>query len=243
MLLHSHPMFKIYFGDARDKLFKQQYLNLPPDKNILEMEQLATLKKAMSLESLMFLNQVHGTDGLIINSEDQLQNLRPFSKDGDFIITNLKHVGIGVMTADCLPIIFFDKRNQVIAVVHAGWKGSVSHIATKVVGHMQKNFNTKIEDLKVIFGPSAKVCCYKVTEDFLEHLEDVEFLERVIHRREDGLYFDLPLFNMILLGDLGIKKESILFKYNDCTICDNSFYSCRRQGKYSGCQMSVVCLI
>ena len=243
MLMHSSPLYRIYFGDQRDKIFPKDYVNFPQDKKILDREPFSKLKKIMGLEALVFLHQVHGANGLIINSKEQVQSIKPFCVDGDYMITNVKNIGIGILTADCLPIIFFDKRNQAIAIVHAGWKSSVGQIAIKVIDQMQKNFGTHLEDITVKFGPSAKVCCYRVGDEFMEHIEDFEFVENVVQRRSDGLYFDLPAFNMILLEELGIKKEAFKFEYNDCTVCDESFYSHRRQGNDAGRQMTVACLI
>jgi len=242
MLMHSHSLYRIYFGDARDKIFPKDYLNLPPDQNILDKEPFSKLKKMMGIKHLIFLHQVHGTKGLIITSEAQAAKIRPFAVDGDFIITNVKHVGIGMVVADCLPIILFDKRNQVLSIVHAGWRSSVEHIAIKAVDQMQKNFGTKIEDIRVIFGPSAKVCCYKVGEDFLDQLQDFEFIDQIVQRRADGLYFDLPMFNMVLLKSLGIKKDAFRFEYNDCTVCDETFYSHRRDAEQAGRNMVVASL-
>jgi len=215
---------------------------LPPDKDILEIEPFLELKKLMELEYLLFLKQVHGDKGLVLDSIQKAANTKSFTTEGDFIVTNLKHVGIGVVVADCLPIIFFDKRNQVISIVHAGWRGSVNHVSIKAIDQMQKAFGTQVGDIKVIFGPSAKVCCYKVGEDFLEQLQDFEFVENVVQRRSDGLYFDIPMFNMVLLEGIGIKKEAFQFEYNDCTVCNKLFYSTRRDGDSAGRNMVVAAL-
>lgn len=242
MLMHSSPLYRIYFGDARDKIFKRDVIQIK-DKNLLEFEPFSKLKKRMEIEQLIFLHQVHGTKGLIITSMEEAKSITPFTVEGDFIITNVPHVGIGIITADCLPIIFFDKRHQVIAIAHAGWRSASGQIVLKVVDQMQKNFNTNIEDIRIIFGPSAKVCCYRVGEDFIENFQDFEFVDRVLQRRDEGLFFDLPKFNRILLEDLGIKKDQFLLEYNDCTVCDESFYSHRRKGeREDGRQMTVACL-
>jgi len=63
-----------------------------------------------------------------------------------------------------------------------------------------------------------------------------------LQRRSDGLYFDLPLFNVAILEGLGVKKEAIQLKYNDCTMCDTLFFSYRRDEKEGGRQMTVACL-
>jgi len=242
MLIHNHHLFKIYFGDVKDAVYPKDYLNLPADKDIFEIAQFAALKKVMQLDALVFLHQVHGADGLVINSLEQAKKIKCFTKEGDFLVTNVKRVGIGIMTADCLPIVIFDKRNQVVAVAHAGWRSSLKQIASKTIDRMQKSFNTKIEDLRVFLGPSAKSCCYKVEDDFLENFEEFEFLDRIIQRRSNGVYFDLPAFNIALLEELGVKKDAINLNYNDCTVCNPLLFSYRRTGEDSGRQMTVACL-
>ncbi|MFC1842203.1 peptidoglycan editing factor PgeF [Candidatus Dependentiae bacterium] len=242
MLIHNHPLFRIYFGDVKDKLFSKDFKNLPKGKKVYDLEQFSRLKKVMQLKALVFLNQTHSAEGLVVTSIEQAKEIKCFSLEGDYLITNVPKVGLGVMTADCLPVVFFDKRNFAVAIAHIGWRGAVKQIVVKTIDKMQKSFNTEVEDIKVIFGPSAKTCCYKVSEDFIENLEEFEFLDRVVQRREDGLYFDLPKFNIMLLQGLGVKKEAIFLKYNDCTICDELFFSCRRCGQDGGRQMTVVCL-
>jgi len=242
MLIHNHPLFRIYFGDAKDELFSKEYVHLPVDKTLCDLEQFAKLKKLLQLETFVFLDQMHGAQGLVIDSMEQAKKIKSFSTEGDYLVTNVKRVGIGVMTADCLPIVFFDKRNQALGIAHAGWRGSAKQIVLKVVGCMSDTFGTRVEDLTVIFGPSAKVCCYKVSDSFIENIEDFEFLDRVLQRRSDGLYFDLPMFNVALLESIGVKRDAIQLKYSDCTICDTHFFSNRRNGKDGGRQMTVACL-
>jgi len=146
------------------------------------------------------------------------------------------------MTADCLPVVLYDTLNQAVAVVHAGWRGSVKNIVLKAFDRMTEEFGTKPGMLRVFFGPSAKVCCYKIKEDMLEYLEDVEFIDRVVQRRGDDIFFDSPGFNKLLLEGVGVKSDAFQLQYNLCTMCDKSFYSHRRQGKAAGRQMTVACL-
>src|SRR5438477_544569 len=82
------------------------------------------------------------------------------------IIINVKNLGIGILTADCLPIIFYDPYNNIISIAHAGWRGTMQNIAIKVIETMRNSFKSKPENIEVFFGPSAKDCCYEVGENF-----------------------------------------------------------------------------
>src|SRR3990167_5906317 len=176
MLVHTSPLFQIYFGNADDALFPADYLNLPQDKKILEQEPYSKLKKLMQLKKLLLLHQVHGIDGFIIGSQEA-ETLKPFSRDGDYLITDLNHVGLGVMTADCLPIIFHDVMHNAIAIIHAGWRGAVKGIAVKAFEQMEQVYGTQKDSLRIYFGPCAKVCCYQIQENFIENLESVDYTD------------------------------------------------------------------
>lgn len=238
MLLHNSPLFRIYFGNAQDKIF----LNNLPQSNILNTQPFSKLNKLMQVKRAIFLRQVHGSSGLVV-THDNVSALAPFAVDGDFLITNEPLVGLGVLAGDCLPIIFYDNHKKIVAIAHAGWKGSVQGIATKTIQCMQETFGTNLENLRIFFGPSAKVCCYQVSDDFVQHLEEYPFAEQVIQKHSDArYYFDLPGFNRLQLESIGVKKEAFCFDYNICTICDEKFWSARRQGEQAGRQMTVVSL-
>ncbi len=242
MLLHNNPLFRIYFGDAKDVVSPDQYLNIPPDKNLFSISSFVKLKEVMKLDRLVFLKQVHGLDGTVIRSKRHAKGIRSFTIEGDYLITNVPFIGLGVVTADCLPIVLYDSFNQVVAIVHAGWRGSSKNVVLRAIDRMSKEFGTKPDQLKIFFGPSAKVCCYNVGQDMLESFEDFEFIDRVVQRRSDQVFFDLPGFNKLLLEGVGVKPESIKLDYNMCTICDHSFSSLRREGDKAGRQITVVSL-
>lgn len=216
------------------------YLNLL-DQPLLTLAPFSNLKKSMHLEYLQFLHQTHSDQGTVIGKKN-IEALRPFKQNGDFLVTNVSHVGIGVMTADCLPIVLHDRLANVVAVVHAGWRGAVIGVAVKALERMREEYGTDPQNVVVFFGPSAKACCYKVGDDFESSLAGFAYSDKVMQKHGDNWYFDLPGFNRLQLEAAGIKKEAFHLNYNYCTMCDHSFYSYRRQGEQAGRQMTVVCL-
>ena len=127
-------------------------------------------------------------------------------------------------------------------MVHAGWKGTINNIVINVMKTMKKLFRTNLDNVHIFFGPSAKKCCYEVSEGFVQYVKNNRLVndKKVFHWRNGKLFFDLPGFNQLLLEAAKIKKNAFCLDYNICTICDNQFFSYRRQGKQAGRQMTIA---
>ena len=93
-------------------------------KNIIKNLNLISKKMNISRKQLKLMYQTHSRKVTIINNKNK--NLIKFRSDA--IITKIKGICLGVVTADCVPIILFDKKNQIIGCIHAGWKGAFSGI-------------------------------------------------------------------------------------------------------------------
>lgn len=240
MLIHNSPMFTIYFGNAKDALPKsiEAFKN---KHNLLLDEPFNRLQKIMPVQTLIFLHQTHSNDGIIIN-EHNAASIKPFAQEGDYLATQLQHMGLGILTADCLPIVFYDTRNAAMCIAHAGWKGSALGVAQTALERMQKEFATNLDHIKIYFGPSAKPCCYEVNESFKTEFDAYPFSNHAFIEQKNKLFFDLPGFNRMLLESLGVQKQAFRFQYNVCTMCDENYFSHRRQGHDAGRQMTVVCL-
>jgi len=184
----------------------------------------------------IFLHQTHSNYGQIYKN-----NFSSFDYQGDYLITKEPEVEIGILTADCLPIIFYDSKNNVIAIAHSGWKGSLSGIVDKVLEDLKTNFFVDFNDLEIFFGPSAKKCCYEVSESFLENSKEDIFKASIIFR--DKIIFDNVYYSKQRLMALGIKEEQINLDYNICTMCNLQFSSVRRLGVKSGLQPTTIKLI
>lgn len=213
-----------YFGNKKDSINREILENY---RDKFDSEKLINFKEKLNYKNLILLRQTHSIIGHIINNYNVDKFLNN-NFEGDYLIIDLPGIAIGVYTADCLPIIIYDNKNKVIAIVHAGWPGSVGKVAVKALRDMQDNFKSNLEDLEIYFGPSAKVCCYEVTDEFKDKLREYNFIGKVLIKRSGKLFFDLPGFNILLLQEAGIKKEQINLENNLCTICDNNFCSFRR---------------
>lgn len=181
------------------------------------LENIDNLKKWFSAEEVGYLNQIHSN--IIVDYDGKVQ-------DGDGIITNRKAIAIGVFTADCVPIIIFDKKRQVIAAVHSGWKGTYNFILSDVIKNMMDKYSIQSKDIVVYIGPHINKCCYKVGEELIRNFKNVEvYGEDVVC----GDKLDLTLCIKKQCLNSGILEENIN-TLNSCTFCDeeNQWFSYRR---------------
>ncbi len=74
----------------------------------------------------------------------------------DAVITNQKNLPIGVLTADCVPILICDKTKHLVAAIHAGWKGAYKDIISKVIQFMIKKGSNPI-NITAVIGPAISV--------------------------------------------------------------------------------------
>lgn len=228
----STQNYSIIFGDSKTSPFS---INEFKTLIINNKENLRSKIKEKIQEQSYFLYQEHSTNGVILKDKSKLS----FEKNGDFIITNLKNIAIGILTADCLPIIFYDTINNVTAIAHAGWKGTINNIANITFKNMKENFGTECKTTSIFFGPSAKPCCYEVGSDFLTSIDPI-FASKTLIIKQNKYYFDLPLYNKLLLEQDGFENFNLL--NNICTICNVNFCSARREKENSRRQINIIML-
>lgn len=148
----------------------------------------------------------------------------------DGLITNKNNLFIGVLTADCLPICFFDKENDLIGVVHAGYKGILRGVIEEMVKRFRE-LGSNIKNIKVVIGPSIGKCCYDV---FYERIS--KFKKRLnsflaYEKREGKYYLDLKKIASNILLYSGILEKNLEIS-PICTKSNlKSFFSARGDAK------------
>lgn len=245
MKIYNDDKFSIFFGNSEISPFSgKEFLSLIENNKKSLQEKLLSktklLNKKLISNKFLFLKQIHSTQGLFLSKNSRI-SIQSFINEGDYIISIVKKLAIGVYTADCLPIMFYEPNNSIIAIAHAGWPGTIKNICFKVIQKMQKNYNFDIKKLKIFFGACAKVCCYEVSKDFIEKLNP-DYIKETIIYKNDKLFFNLPLYNILLLKNVGILLKNINLSYNDCTICNMEYCSYRRDKEASGRQMTIITL-
>lgn len=182
------------------------------------------------------VSQVHSDRIVIIDRTDTApEDVKPF--EADAIITDIKGISIGILTADCVPLLFLDSRNKVIAAVHAGWKGTASKIASKTVKMMVERFESRPKEIRAAIGPAIGACCYEVGQ---EVVDAVGYRGNASVQREGKWYLDLPRANLLQLQEMGIADIDVS---GICTSCRTDlFFSHRKEMGKTGRQLSFISL-
>ncbi len=121
--------------------------------------------------SLTLGRQVHGSRVSLVTENDRGRGLPPdfdAIPDSDGLITNSTELALGIIVADCVPVLLYDPVQHALGVVHAGWRGTVQKIVANAVDKMADEFGSKPEDLRAGIGPSIGPCCYEVGEEVID---------------------------------------------------------------------------
>ena len=174
-------------------------------------------------DNIVYNTQVHGADVRIVLSEADITGN---GKEADGLITSLQATPLLIFTADCVPVVFYDKQQGVVALAHAGWRGTYADIAGEMVNIMTGKYGCKVENIKVIIGPSVSVDNYEVSHNLIEKFIVLEVQD---YYKENGgkYYLDLWQLNKELLKKCGILEDNIKI-IDFCTVRDNDkFFSYR----------------
>lgn len=240
MFILKNPFFSVFFGDVQSGLDRDFLMDSSRDE-LFKEDRIAQIKQLLKLEELVLLRQTHGTLGAAVSDETVAQLLLE-KPEGDFLVTDRQATGLGVYTADCLPIIVYDPEHRALGVCHAGWKGTVQRVVAHMLNRMKAEYGTDCAQVKVYFGPAAKACCYEVQKDFLEHLNTFSFKNQLIAERAGKLYFDMLLCNELQLQENGVKPEQCDYSYSTCTMCQGSYCSNRMNSACKDRQLTVATL-
>lgn len=224
-------------------LAKEQAIN-PEDilaKPVVTVSTLAT-EVCAETNATLLLRQTHSTTGIIATQENLVKLIPARTAEGDFLITRLQNITLGVMTGDCLPVLIVDPVQQVIAAIHAGWRGSSQGIVLKVIDKLEAEFGSHITDLEIYLGPSARSCCYEVDEPFVEQFHAAHAATSCIETRNNKLYFDNASFVTEQLLNAGLNRMQINSSSALCTICNPQFCSYRREKENPARQLSLICM-
>jgi len=196
-------------------------------------------------DKFLYASQVHSGDVKVIDTDSVKRGILTGNPRTDATITALPGICLMVMVADCVPVLLFDPLKRVSAVIHAGWRGTVQHIAHNTVSKMVEHFGCDPEDIIAGIGPSIGPCCYEVGEEVREVVQKSfgttdGFL--VYHSHSPKPHFDLWYANRRQLTDSGVAPENIEIS-RLCTKCHQDlFYSSRASVGITGRFAAGICM-
>ncbi len=147
--------------------------------------------------------------------------------DADAMVTDRPGIALGVLTADCQPVLFADAEAQVIGAAHAGWKGALGGVLEATIEAMEA-LGAERENICAVIGPTISQRAYEVGPEFMDRFlaEDEGYARYFAGGEGDRVLFDLPGFGLNRLRAAGVGEATWT---RHCTYTDpRRFYSYRR---------------
>ena len=191
--------------------------------NVIKNLSLVSKKMNINRKNLVLMYQTHSNKVIEINKN----NLRKKIKS-DAIISRLSNIALGVVTADCVPILLFDFKNKIIGCIHAGWRGAFSNIIRNTVKKIRKiNSDCKIY---AAVGPCIGKKNYEVDLKFYKKfiLKSKYYNQYFSNKSKNKKLFDLRKFVCDKLKELKVNFENVNY---DTFKEENNFFSYRRSAK------------
>ncbi len=195
--------------------------NLFDKTTVKEHRRILANQLGIDISDFVYLNQKHSDTVIVF--VDKFETLI-----GDALITNVRGKVLVVKIADCGGVLIYDKKKEVVAAIHSGWRGSYKRIVRKTVSKMRETFNSKPEDLLVFVSPLPFAEKYEVGAEVAELFEN-----SIIKSNEGKFFFDNRKEILFQLREIGIPSINIEVS-NQCTISNTNLHSYRRDQEKSG---------
>ncbi len=192
-------------------------------QNINKNIEIVCKKIGCNKNNLILLNQLHSN---IVHKISKIPNKK---LKGDSLITDRKGIALGVLTADCAPVLIYDPVNNLISAFHAGWKGAYKKIVLTTLEKFRLN-GSNFNDLIAVIGPCISNKNYEVKRDFFnKFIIKEKSNKKFFNHRNNKLYFNLNNYLKQNFFNLGVKNVEIVKK--DTYVPSNNFFSARRSLK------------
>jgi hypothetical protein len=197
------------------------------DKTSNVNENRRVISRAIGTNDLVYANQVHGDQILILNSEKFASDggSKQVLGTGDALVTDALGKFLTIQLADCQSILLYDATRRVVANIHSGWRSSIRNIAGRAVHALQKQFKCRPADIIAAIGPSLGPCC----AEFVHYRKEIPEIFWQYKTAND--HFDFWAISCDQLADAGVLRENIEVS-NICTLCNTAvFFSYRGEGR------------
>lgn len=155
---------------------------------------------------LLMPHQVHETVIVAVEETSQESQLEGV----DAVMTNVSGLCIGVSTADCIPVLLYDRVHRAVSAIHAGWRGTVKRIVEKTVAQMTAVYGSRPADIIAQIGPGIHIESFEVGDEVYDAFSAAGFTMETISRRYgEKWHIDLPACNRRQLLATGIPEAQI----------------------------------
>lgn len=212
------------------------YCGDDPERVEMNRKLLCTLMPVRP-KMLVIPHQTHGTDVRVIDQAFaglSLEERTSLLEGVDALVSDMREVCLCVSTADCIPVLCYDTEHQVVAAIHAGWRGTVGRIVEKTLDRMRQLYGTKGENVRACIGPGISLEAFEVGDEVYETFEAAGFDMSHIARKYGKWHIDLWEANRMQLMSRGVQ-ERYIEQAGICTYQNyTDFFSARRLGTRSG---------
>jgi YfiH family protein len=212
-----------------------------PPARVLENWRRIEAAAGLPARGWALLSQVHGARVERIASGGPACPHRREHPEADAMATDVRGVVLGVLTADCLPVVLAVPGGAAVAIAHAGWRGTLEGVVPAAVRELCAVAGASPKDVVAALGPSIGRCCYqvgaKVREAFHERWGAAH--ARRILEKATPWRLDLQEANRLQLRDAGVPDRRIATAYL-CTCCRKDLFFSYRRDRQTGRMLNFV---
>ena len=222
------------FFTRLDGLSKKQFRSLncsssndDDKKNVYENRLIAIKNLNLNKKKLILITQTHSSKVIRITKNNLDKNIK-----ADGVITSLNNVTLGILTADCAPVIIYDDKNKFVCNLHSGWKGSLNNISKTAIKLFDK-YQIKRKNLTAIVGPCLGAKNYEVDKNFQRMFieKNIKYSKFFRYKNKKKSYFNLRALINYQLSELGLKK---IYNINRDTYSSKNLFFSHRRSTHKG---------
>ena len=210
-------------------------------RNVLQNYRILSEAVGFVPEHLVFARQIHGDWVRPVSRENEGEGLfAPAGEACDALITHTPGVALAVFTADCTPILLWDRRTGAVGAAHAGWRGTAGDIVGKTVQAMAQHYGTAPRDIAAAIGPNIGSCCFETdwgcarSHGMLAGRRG----QALCYPNREEFHVDLKGINRRLLERAGVEQIDVS---DECTACrTDRFWSHRVMGQQRGSMAAII---
>ena len=190
-------------------------------EDVLENRRRVAIALEQPAESLTTLYQIHSPTVVTVT-----EPFRGHVPEADAMVTGVAGITLGILTADCVPVLFADDTAEIIGAAHAGWKGATGGVLENTLDAME-HLGAERDDIRAVIGPCIAQASYEVGPEFLSRFSHAEQQQFFIpsHRAQHAM-FDLPAYVAMRLRASGLRHVAQLAM--DTCADEENFFSYRR---------------